>query len=79
MTVSYQSDVASSTSGGLIRLLWRWRGSVWKLVYMELIMFMTAYLTLAFSYDFLLTESQKRLVVTQSLKTSFESRALEKN
>jgi bestrophin-3 len=60
MTVSYQSDVASSTSGGLFRLLWRWRGSVWKLVYTELFFFMAAYLGLALSYDFLFTDFQRR-------------------
>lgn len=60
MTVSYQSDVASSTSGGLFRLLWRWRGSVWKLVYMELFAFLAAYILLAVAYDFLLPEWLQR-------------------
>src|SRR5690349_6591000 len=56
MTVSYQSDVATSTSSGMFKLLWRWRGSVWKLVYRELIIFLSAYFMLAFSYDFLFPE-----------------------
>lgn len=60
MTVSYQSDLASSSTGGLIKLLWRWRGSVWKLVYRELILFLLAYFLLAFSYDFLFPDPVRR-------------------
>ena len=66
MTVSYQSDVASSTSGGLFRLLWRWRGSVWKLVYMELFAFLAAYVFLAVAYDFLMPDWMQRSVSSRS-------------
>ena len=59
MTVSYQSDVASSTSGGLIRLLWRWKGSVWKLVYKELLMFQAAFLVLQIVYNYVLIDPYK--------------------
>lgn len=61
MTVSYQYDVASSTSGGFIRLLFRWRGSVWKLVYKELFFFTGTYVSLALLYRFIFTEFQKRV------------------
>ncbi|GIX91521.1 bestrophin homolog [Caerostris extrusa] len=60
MTVSYQYDVASSTSGGFIRLLFRWRGSIWKLVYVEMSLFTAAYFTLTMLYRFLFSESQKK-------------------
>lgn len=70
MTVSYQSDVASSTSGGLFRLLWRWRGSVWKLVYLELFAFCAAYLSLALAYDFLFPEWLQRLVTPSPASSS---------
>lgn len=61
MTVSYQYDVASSTSGGFIRLLFRWRGSVWKLVYQELFFFTAAYFSLTMFYRFLFNDFQKRI------------------
>ncbi|GIY56057.1 bestrophin-1 [Caerostris darwini] len=61
MTVSYQYDVASSTSGGFIRLLFRWRGSIWKLVYVEMSLFTAAYFTLTMLYRFLFSESQKKI------------------
>lgn len=60
MTVSYQYEVASSTSGGFVRLLFRWRGSVWKLVYREILFFTTSYTILTLLYRFVLTEEQKR-------------------
>ncbi|XP_076319804.1 uncharacterized protein LOC143230329 isoform X2 [Tachypleus tridentatus] len=61
MTVSYQYDVASSTSGGLMKLLFRWRGSVWKMVYRELLVFSLSYLALAALYRFVLDEPNKRV------------------
>ncbi|GLH15906.1 Bestrophin homolog [Gryllus bimaculatus] len=38
MTVSYQYEVASSTSGGFTRLLFMWKGSLYKLIYRELLL-----------------------------------------
>ncbi|KAG1672103.1 Bestrophin-2 [Nymphon striatum] len=61
MTVSYQYDVASSTSGGFTRLLFKWRGSVYKLVYRELLLFGIFYTALSIIYRFILSEAQKRL------------------
>ncbi|XP_076326843.1 bestrophin homolog 15-like isoform X2 [Tachypleus tridentatus] len=61
MTVSYQYDVASSTSGGLVKLLLRWRGSVWKMIYRELIVFSASYLILTVLYRFVLDEHNKRI------------------
>lgn len=61
MTVSYQYDVASTSSGGFIRLLFKWKGSVWKLVYTELLLLAVAYGFLSLLYRHALTESQKRV------------------
>ncbi|XP_054710511.1 bestrophin-3-like [Uloborus diversus] len=61
MTVSYQYDVASSASGGFIRLLFRWRGSVWKVVYREMLLFTVCYILLTILYQFVLTDSQQRI------------------
>ncbi|XP_013790526.1 bestrophin-2-like, partial [Limulus polyphemus] len=61
MTVSYQYDVASSTSGGLIKLLFRWRGSIWKMVYRELLFFSVSYVILTAMYRLVLDEPNKRI------------------
>ncbi|KAA0203374.1 hypothetical protein HAZT_HAZT011459, partial [Hyalella azteca] len=60
MTVSYQYDVASSTSGGFTRLLFKWKGSLYKLVYRELFLFVVAYGAMSITYRHFFTEDQKR-------------------
>ncbi|TRY79587.1 hypothetical protein TCAL_08946 [Tigriopus californicus] len=61
MTISYQRDVASSTAGGFTRLLFKWKGSLYKLIYRELLLFQTAYVLLSLIYRQLLTKNQRRL------------------
>lgn len=60
MTISYQRDVASSTAGGFTRLLFKWKGSLYKLIYRELLLFQTAYVLLSLIYRQLLTKNQRR-------------------
>ncbi|KAK8748044.1 hypothetical protein OTU49_016283 [Cherax quadricarinatus] len=60
MTVSYQYDVASSTSGGFTRLLFKWKGSLYKLIYRELFLFCLGYACMSCIYRFVFTEPQKR-------------------
>jgi predicted membrane chloride channel (bestrophin family) len=62
MTVSYQYEVASSTSGGFTRLLFMWRGSLYKLIYRELLLFLAAFGILSALYRHAFTEEQKRQV-----------------
>ena len=59
MTISYQRDVASSTAGGFTRLLFKWKGSLYKLIYRELLLFMSAYILLSLVYRQLLTQHQR--------------------
>lgn len=59
MTVSYQYKVASSTSGGFTRLLFLWRGSLYKLIYRELLIFLIAFDVLSVLYRNLFTDEQK--------------------
>ena len=59
MTVSYQYDVASTSSGGFIRLLFRWKGSVWKLVYYELSLLALGYASLSLLYRYVFDEGQR--------------------
>ncbi|XP_014118455.1 PREDICTED: bestrophin-2-like [Pseudopodoces humilis] len=61
MTVTYTSRVATARFGGFSQLLLLWRGSIYKLLYRELLLFLTAYLGLSLAYRFLLSESQRRL------------------
>lgn len=60
MTVSYQYDVASSTSGGFTRLLFKWKGSLYKLIYKELILYCIAFAGMSCVYRFVFTREQKR-------------------
>lgn len=60
MTISYQRDVASSTAGGFTRLLFKWKGSLYKLIYRELLLFLSAFIFLSLVYRQLLTQHQRR-------------------
>ncbi|NWH78267.1 BEST4 protein, partial [Piaya cayana] len=61
MTVSYTLKVADSRFGGFSKLLFRWKGSIYKLLYKEFIVFVVLYTMLSLLYRCLLTEEQKRL------------------
>ncbi|XP_011864953.1 PREDICTED: bestrophin-4-like [Vollenhovia emeryi] len=60
MTVSYQYEVASSTSGGFTRLLLMWRGSLYKLIYRELLLYLLLFGVLSALYRHTFTAAQKR-------------------
>ncbi|CAG5099627.1 Similar to BEST2: Bestrophin-2 (Homo sapiens) [Cotesia congregata] len=60
MTVSYQYEVASSTSGGFTRLLFMWRGSLYKLIYRELLLFLVVFGIISVIYRHALTTPHKR-------------------
>ncbi|XP_046985391.1 bestrophin-2-like isoform X6 [Schistocerca americana] len=59
MTVSYQYEVASSTSGGFTRLLFMWRGSLYKLIYRELLLFVVSFGLLSALYRNAFTKDQR--------------------
>ncbi|NXC76012.1 BEST4 protein, partial [Anhinga anhinga] len=61
MTISYTLKVANSRFGGFSKLLFRWKGSIYKLLYKEFIVFVVLYAVLSLVYRQLLTEEQKRL------------------
>ncbi|CAB0028033.1 unnamed protein product [Trichogramma brassicae] len=60
MTVSYQYEVASSTSGGFTRLLFKWRGSLYKLIYREVALFVIIFDLISVIYRQVMTPGQKR-------------------
>lgn len=60
MTVTYTARVANARFGGFSQLLLLWRGSIYKLLWRELLCFLGLYMVLSSAYRFMLTEGQKR-------------------
>ncbi|XP_028573210.2 bestrophin-2a [Podarcis muralis] len=60
MTVTYTARVANARFGGFYKLLTLWRGSIYKLLYKEFLVFSLSYLGLSVTYRFVLSETQKR-------------------
>lgn len=50
MTVSYTLKVAEARFGGFSGLLLRWRGSIYKLLYKEFLLFIALYAVLSITY-----------------------------
>lgn len=60
MTVTYTGKVANARIGAFSRLLLYWRGSVYKLVYKEMIIFIVIYAVFSLIYRFALSGWKKR-------------------
>ncbi|KAK6029035.1 hypothetical protein OSTOST_04861, partial [Ostertagia ostertagi] len=54
MTVNYMRDAATVRVGTFIRLLFRWRGSVWKIIWKELTIYLFFYFNICVVYRFFL-------------------------
>ncbi|XP_035490893.1 bestrophin-4 [Scophthalmus maximus] len=61
MTVSYTLEVANVRFGGFSKLLFRWRGSIYRLLYKDLLVFCGVYLFFSLFYRFMLTPRQQDL------------------
>ncbi|XP_077372775.1 bestrophin-4 [Festucalex cinctus] len=61
MTVTYSRRVADAGLGTFFHLLLRWKGSIYKLLYRELIIFTLLYYFFSVVYRFVLNVEQKRL------------------
>ncbi|XP_069821814.1 bestrophin-1 isoform X2 [Dendropsophus ebraccatus] len=59
MTVTYSNRVADAKLGTFSRLLLRWRGSIYKLLYREFLIFVGLYFIISVTYRLLLTEHQR--------------------
>uniref|UniRef100_A0A914UXQ5 Bestrophin homolog n=1 Tax=Plectus sambesii TaxID=2011161 RepID=A0A914UXQ5_9BILA len=59
MTISYNADVLSSTSGTFFKLLLRWRGSLWKSIYREMCWWLICYFAISIVYRFMLSNDQR--------------------
>ncbi|XP_050444136.1 bestrophin-1-like [Adelges cooleyi] len=68
MTVTYTDQVATCSGMGVFwKLLFRWRGSIYKLLWPNLILFAVCYFSLSFAYRTLMTQSQRNLFEKLSL------------
>ncbi|XP_056388412.1 bestrophin-4 [Hyla sarda] len=61
MTVSYTLKVANARFGGFSKLLLRWKGSIYKLLYKELLVFCVCYAVLSAIHRKALSQDQKEL------------------
>ena len=60
MTISYSREVFTSTGTGIfLRLLARWKGSIYKLVWRDLLVYVFVYSALSIIYRFVLVEEGK--------------------
>uniref|UniRef100_A0A069DWF1 Bestrophin homolog n=1 Tax=Panstrongylus megistus TaxID=65343 RepID=A0A069DWF1_9HEMI len=61
MTVSYSRLVANGSSFGCFwSILCKWRGSVYKLVWRELVVYLAIYFSISFTYRYALNRDQQR-------------------
>ncbi|XP_037268120.1 bestrophin-3 isoform X1 [Rhipicephalus microplus] len=74
MTIAYQADVSTSTLLGFWKLVARWRGSVYKLIYKEMLVYGAAFTAIAICYRRFLTADQRQLFEQLAL---YSDRALE--
>ncbi|KAK0411643.1 hypothetical protein QR680_005764 [Steinernema hermaphroditum] len=59
MAITYMSDVPNSSVRSFLRLIFRWKGSVWKMVWRELLVWLVIYGVLNLVYRFVLTSDQQ--------------------
>ncbi|XP_067109770.1 bestrophin-4-like [Osmerus mordax] len=61
MTVSYTLEVANAKFAGFTKLLFRWKGSIYKLLFKEFLVFCVMYSFFSIFYRFLLSPKQQEL------------------
>ncbi|XP_011872375.1 PREDICTED: uncharacterized protein LOC105564544 [Vollenhovia emeryi] len=62
MTISYASEVPNGSSFGCFwRILIKWRGSVYKLIWRELLAYLFFYYLINFTYRYVLNENQRQI------------------
>lgn len=78
MTVTYVSSVATTSKGisCFWRLLFRWRGSLYKLVWREFLVYIIFYISLSLLYRLGLTEDQKRVFEKMALLVNQSSQLI---
>ncbi|XP_069158967.1 bestrophin-3-like [Procambarus clarkii] len=61
MTVQYTDAVASQGGCGSFKLLARWRGSVYKTVWQDILIYLLFYFTISFIYRFALPDKERKM------------------
>ncbi|GBL84020.1 Bestrophin-3 [Araneus ventricosus] len=61
MTVSYSLDVAKARFGGFTKLLGRWKGSIYKILWREFLLFCLAYALISVIYRHILDPQQQTM------------------
>ncbi|KAI6242781.1 Bestrophin-like protein [Aphelenchoides fujianensis] len=61
MSITYSLDVSSASFCGLHRLLFRWRGSIWKAILPELCVWLLGYALISCCYRWGMTEEQQKV------------------
>ena len=65
MTISYTGDVANASSFGIfVKILYKWKGSVYKLVYKELLAYILCYFVINLTYRMIIVENSDSCDVT---------------
>ncbi|XP_010212582.1 PREDICTED: bestrophin-1-like [Tinamus guttatus] len=59
MTITYTNRVADARLGTFSQLLLQWKGSIYKLLYSEFLIFIALYFTISLVYRLILSESQR--------------------
>ncbi|EJW72797.1 hypothetical protein WUBG_16301, partial [Wuchereria bancrofti] len=67
MTVQYNLDVSTSRPWTLFKLLFRWRGSIWKSVTLELFVWLLLFAVISVIYRFVLSKEQVRYITYNSI------------
>lgn len=57
MTCGYMRDVATANTWTFCKLLFRWNGSVWKAIHMELIIWLFIFVNIRTVYEFFLLDT----------------------
>uniref|UniRef100_A0A1I7YD51 Bestrophin homolog n=1 Tax=Steinernema glaseri TaxID=37863 RepID=A0A1I7YD51_9BILA len=60
MTVGYTADVANGSIRSFLRLMLRWKGSLWKRVWRELLLWLAVYGAINIAYRFIMDADQQR-------------------
>lgn len=63
MTITYTGHVSKARLSAFSRLLFYWKGSIYKLMYKEMLIFCTLYAILSFIYRLALNNDQRRSVI----------------
>ena len=60
MTITYTRELSNDTVGGFTSLLFKWKGSLYKIIFRELILFLIVFSIIGAFYREVMNQRQKR-------------------